>query len=148
MILIGIRLFQKPKPNMIRHINSKDASFGKITVSSINNDKIRRSHNRPQAISHLDFAIISGKRDMAEQRRLVRSGASQTLHSRHLTGHAIDVVPLDPKTGKGRFSRALALEVAAAFYAAGQDCDVPITWGGMWSQFEDTPHFEIPIRGH
>lgn len=25
---------------------------------------------------------------------------------------------------------------------------VPITWGGMWSQFEDTPHFEIPIRGH
>ena len=74
MIFIGIRLFQKPKPNMIRHINSKDASFGKITVSSINNDKIRRSHNRSQAISHLDFAIISGKRDMAEQRRLVRSG--------------------------------------------------------------------------
>jgi peptidoglycan L-alanyl-D-glutamate endopeptidase CwlK len=107
-----------------------------------------RVARRALAISRLDFAIISGKRDMAEQRRLVRSGASQTLHSRHLTGHAIDVVPLDPKTGKGRFSRALALEVAAAFYAAGQDCDVPITWGGMWSQFEDTPHFEIPIRGH
>ena len=107
-----------------------------------------RVARRALAISRLDFAIISGKRDMAKQRRLVRSGASQTLHSCHLTGHAIDVVPLDPKTGKGRFSRALALEVAAAFYAAGQDCDVPITWGGMWSQFEDTPHFEIPIRGH
>lgn len=54
MIFIGIRLFQKPKPNMIRHINSKDASFGKITVSSINNDKIRRSHYRSQSIIATD----------------------------------------------------------------------------------------------
>ncbi len=98
------------------------------------------------AISRIDFAIISGKRDMAEQRRLVRSGASQTLHSRHLTGHAIDVVPIDPSTGKGRFHRALALEVAAAFYEASQQHNVPLRWGGMWTQFEDTPHFEIPLR--
>ena len=101
---------------------------------------------RALALSRVDFAVISGKRDMAEQRRLVRSGASKTLHSRHLTGHAVDIVPIDPETGKGRFCRALALEVAAAFYAASQQYGIPIAWGGMWSQFEDTPHFEIPIK--
>lgn len=86
---------------------------------------------RALALSRVDFAIISGKRDMAEQRRLVRSGPSQTLHSRHLTGHAIDIVPLDPNTGKGRFSRGLALEFAVAFFAAGQECGVAIAGGDV-----------------
>ena len=99
---------------------------------------------RALVLTRVDFTIISGRRNMAEQRRLVRQGVSRTLYSRHLSGHALDLVPLDPVTGKGRFSRDLAVEVAAAFYEAGYQLNTAIRWGGMWGDFEDIPHMEIP----
>ncbi|MGB2096616.1 MAG: M15 family metallopeptidase [Candidatus Puniceispirillales bacterium] len=102
---------------------------------------------RALALTKVDFTIISGRRDMAEQRRLVRQWVSRTLHYRHLTGHALDLVPLDPATGKGRFSRDLAIEVAVAFHEAGYQLHTPIRWGGMWAEFEDIPHVEIPDSG-
>ena len=71
--------------------------------------------------SRVDFTIISARRTIEEQRRLVAMGKSRTLRSRHLKGEALDFVPLDPTTGKGRFDRALAIEVAAAF----MDADTP-----------------------
>lgn len=70
-------------------------------------------------------------------------GKSRTLRSRHLKGEALDFVPLDPTTGKGRFDRALAIEVAAAFMDAGLELGVPVRWGGMWRNFEDIPHIEL-----
>ena len=99
---------------------------------------------RALVLTRVDFTIISGRRNMAEQRRLVRQGVSRTLYSRHLSGHALDLVPLDPVTGKGRFPRDLAVEVAAAFYEAGYQLNTAIRWGGMWADFEDIPHMEIP----
>ncbi len=94
-------------------------------------------------LSRVDFTIISARRTIAEQRRLVAVGKSQTMRSRHLTGHALDFVPLDPTTGKGRFDRALAIEVAAAFMDAGVALNTPVKWGGMWQSFEDIPHIEL-----
>ena len=99
---------------------------------------------RALVLTRVDFTIISGRRNMTEQRRLVQQGVSRTLYSRHLSGHALDLVPLDPATGKGRFSRDLAVEVAAAFYEAGYQLNTAIRWGGMWADFEDIPHMEIP----
>lgn len=96
--------------------------------------------------SRVDFTIISGLRTMAEQEKLVAAGKSKTLNSRHLEGRALDFVPLDPITGKGRFDRALAIEVAAAFMDAGTSLGCPIKWGGMWKNFEDIPHIEMANR--
>jgi peptidoglycan L-alanyl-D-glutamate endopeptidase CwlK len=93
--------------------------------------------------SRVDFTIISARRTLSEQKRLVAAGKSQTLRSRHLNGQALDFVPLDPTTGKGRFDRALAIEVAAAFMDAGTALDCPVKWGGMWTGFEDIPHIEM-----
>jgi len=93
--------------------------------------------------TRVDFTIISARRTMEEQRRLVAAGKSRTLRSRHLKGEALDFAPLDPATGKGRFDRGLAIEVAAAFMDAGQELGIPIRWGGMWRQFEDIPHIEM-----
>ena len=94
-------------------------------------------------LSRVDFTIISARRTLAEQRQLVAAGKSQTMRSRHLTGHALDFVPLDPTTGKGRFDRALAIEVAAAFMDVGIALKTPVKWGGMWQNFEDIPHIEL-----
>ena len=41
--------------------------------------------------SLVPFSVSEGLRSMARQREMVRAG-SQTLRSRHLTGHAVDVV--------------------------------------------------------
>lgn len=99
--------------------------------------------------SRVDFTIISARRTRAEQKRLVEAGKSRTMRSRHLTGQALDFVPLDPTTGKGRFDRALALEVAVAFLDAGVLLNCPVIWGGVWREFEDIPHIEMwrPPKG-
>ena len=94
-------------------------------------------------ITRIDFAIISGKRTIKEQKELVKKGKSKTLNSRHLSGNAIDIAPIDPKTGKGKFDRTLALEIATAFYQAAQNQGAKIEWGGTWKNFEDIPHFEL-----
>ena len=99
---------------------------------------------RALALTRVDFTIISGRRNMDQQRRLVRQGASRILHSRHLSGHALDLVPNDPVTGKGQFSHDLVVEVAVAFYEAGYQLNTAIRWGGMWADFEDILHMEIP----
>lgn len=48
----------------------------------------------------IPFTVIEGLRSAERQRQLVAAGASKTQNSRHLTGHAADLWPLDPVTGK------------------------------------------------
>ncbi|EFF73919.1 hypothetical protein [Achromobacter piechaudii] len=48
---------------------------------------------RAVQISVQEFAVHDGIRTLAEQQKMVQSGASQTMDSRHLTGHAVDLVP-------------------------------------------------------
>ena len=77
---------------------------------------------------------------------------SKVLRSGPVTDHgisreALDFVPLDPTTGKGRFDRGLAVEVAVAFLDAGQELAIPVKWGGMWHRFEDIPHIELINSG-
>ena len=42
-------------------------------------------------ITTVDFTVLEGLRDPARQKTLMESGASQTLNSRHITGHAVDL---------------------------------------------------------
>ncbi len=42
--------------------------------------------------SPVEFQITEGRRSIEKQRQLVAKGASKTMRSRHLTGHAVDVV--------------------------------------------------------
>ena len=44
-------------------------------------------------ITDQDFTVIEGLRDIDRQRELFKSGASTTMNSRHLTGHAVDIAP-------------------------------------------------------
>ena len=57
-------------------------------------------------ITAQDFAVNEGLRTLERQRRLVASGASQTLNSKHLKqadgfGHAVDLVPWGDFDGNG-----------------------------------------------
>lgn len=44
-------------------------------------------------ITEMDFFVGEGIRSPERQKRLVESGASRTMNSRHLTGHAVDLHP-------------------------------------------------------
>jgi peptidoglycan L-alanyl-D-glutamate endopeptidase CwlK len=89
------------------------------------------------------FIVTEGLRTMERQSQLAREGRSQTMRSRHLTGHAVDLAVLDDD-GKARWDapayRALAAEVKAAAAVEG----VPIGWGGDFRGFFDGPHFQLP----
>ncbi len=89
------------------------------------------------------FRVIEGLRSMDRQAELVRAGRSQTMRSRHLTGHAVDLAALD-EAGRVTWARpayeALASQVKAAAAVEG----VPIGWGGDFRGFFDGPHFQLP----
>jgi peptidoglycan L-alanyl-D-glutamate endopeptidase CwlK len=99
---------------------------------------------RAIAITDLDFGITEGLRTVERQRELLAAGASRTMNSRHLTGHAIDVVALIG--GEVRWDWPLYAQLALHFKKAASEVGVPIVWGGDWKTFRDGPHYELPRK--
>ena len=100
--------------------------------------------DRALRMSRLDLAVIEGVRTLERQRELVNSGASQTMKSRHLTGHAVDIAPLDPATGKVSWDWPLYHQIAKTIKEAAELEGVQIEWGGDWKSFKDGPHWQLP----
>ena len=93
-------------------------------------------------ISTVDFTVLEGLRSLERQKALVAAGASQTMKSRHLDGHAVDLGAwVDDKVD---WSWPLYSKVADAMKQAAKDVNVPIEWGGDWTTFKDGPHFQLP----
>jgi len=91
--------------------------------------------------SEIDFVVLEGLRSKARQAQLLKAGASQTMNSRHITGHAVD---LGACVGKEvRWDWPLYHKIAKAVKQAATDLNVPIVWGGDWKSFRDGPHFEL-----
>jgi len=130
-------------------------------LEGVHEDLVKIAH-RAIELSSQDFSITCGLRTRAEQARLVDIGKSQTMDSRHLTGHAIDVVPYPVSWDWEKF-----FPIADAFIKASHQLDTPLRWGGNWrvhdlrkwhgtarllnqkysGSFPDGPHMEIP-RGY
>lgn len=96
---------------------------------------------RAAELTPIPFEVIEGLRTVERQKQLVAAGASKTMNSRHITGHAIDIAPTIE--GKIRWDWPLFRQVAPAFKQAAQDLDRAIVWGGDWTTFKDGPHFEL-----
>lgn len=109
---------------------------------------LRRVVDRALQDSPLDFVVIEGLRTEERQRELVREGKSRTMNSRHLTGHAVDLLPIDPATGKGAFDWDLYNVLGPAVEAAARAEGVEIDWGGRWKSFKDGPHFELDRKAY
>lgn len=95
----------------------------------------------------LPFAVIEGLRTLARQKQLVASGASRTMNSRHLTGHAVDLAPLGPD-GKISWDWPLYHRLAPAMKAAAAKEGVAVEWGGDWRSFKDGPHWQLPWKDY
>lgn len=92
-------------------------------------------------VSEIDFAVTEGLRSIERQRGLFAAGATRTMNSRHLTGHAVDLAAVID--GQIRWDWPLYEKLAKAMFAAAKELDIPIIWGGHWAQFRDGPHFEL-----
>ena len=91
--------------------------------------------------SGMDFIVTEGLRTLDRQKLLKAKGASRTLRSRHLTGHAIDVaVKVD---GKVRWDWPLYTKLSKHMKAAARAEKVSIEWGGDWKSFRDGPHYQL-----
>lgn len=97
---------------------------------------------RAAEICEIDFIVTEGLRTMKRQRALLAAGASKTLKSRHLTGHAIDVAPVID--GEVRWDWPPFYLIADAMKKAADELGVKIEWGGDWRNFKDGPHFQLP----
>lgn len=110
------------------------------------------------ALSDLDFTVLEGLRTVERQTQLVNQGASRTMNSRHITGHAVDLGALID--GSVRWDWGLYLKLGEVMRAASLAEKIPIRWGGTWKllsaiegpitskilsrSFPDGPHFELP----
>lgn len=127
------------------------------------NANLAKVVKRAIEISNTDFMVIEGLRTLERQKELVRKGASKTMNSRHLTGHAVDIVPV--VDGKVSWNFDHYYPLAKAMAQASNEFGVKVRWGGAWSvitgksgtpqdwvkayragggRFLDGPHFELP----
>lgn len=95
-------------------------------------------------ITEIDFAVLEGVRSKTRQEQLVKAGASQTMRSRHLTGHAVDLGAY--VAGSVRWDWPLYHKLAVAVKQAAAELQVPIEWGGDWTTFKDGPHWQLPWK--
>ena len=101
-----------------------------------------RIARRALELSPVDFGITEGMRTLERQKQLVAAGASKTMKSRHITGHALDVVAY---VGTDvRWDWPLYDTIATAMQMAARDLGVPIEWGGDWVSLRDGPHYQLP----
>lgn len=120
-----------------------------FTLSAKSLGRLAGVHPRLQAVVKLaiqmtpvDFAVLEGVRTIERQRELFKAGASKTMRSRHLSGHAVDLGAI--VGGQVRWDWPLYHQVAAAVKTAAQQLGVPLEWGGDWETFKDGPHFQLP----
>ncbi|WP_422023336.1 M15 family metallopeptidase [Pyruvatibacter mobilis] len=89
----------------------------------------------------VDFTVLEGMRSEERQRELYDKGATTTMNSRHLTGHAVD---LGAWVGREvRWDWPLYHKIAAAMKDSAARLGVALDWGGDWKSFPDGPHFQL-----
>jgi peptidoglycan L-alanyl-D-glutamate endopeptidase CwlK len=99
---------------------------------------------RASEITEIDFAVLEGVRSKTRQEQLVKAGASQTMRSRHLTGHAVDLGAY--VAGSVRWDWPLYHKLAVGVKQAAAELGIPIEWGGDWTTFKDGPHWQLPWK--
>lgn len=85
----------------------------------------------------VDFGVTYGVREVEEQARLVASGRSQTMKSKHLVqddsfGHAVDVVAYDGPDVVWEIN--VYDDICDAFRKAAIVVGVAVKWGAAWSE--------------
>ena len=85
----------------------------------------------------IDFGVTCGLRTRKEQERLVASGRSQTMNSKHIPqadgmSHAVDLVAYDGPSPVWELN--MYDDICDAMAAAAREVGCKIKWGAAWSE--------------
>lgn len=102
---------------------------------------------RAAELSPVEFRVLEGLRTRERQAQLVKQGASHTMRSRHITGHAVDIAPYLDTDGDG--DREVSWHwphynaLAPWIKRAAEQEGVKVVHGASWRTFPDAPHWEL-----
>jgi hypothetical protein len=96
--------------------------------------------------SSVPFLVTEGLRTIARQRELVAAGASTTMNSRHITGHAVDIVPI--VGGSICWKTPAFKQPLDAIRQAAKKLKVNVEFGADWRSFKDYPHVQLSRKSH
>ena len=93
--------------------------------------------SRAIELTKIDFGVTYGVRSVEEQEKLVASGRSQTMKSKHLIqdsgySHAVDVVAYDGSDVVWELN--VYDDICDAFKQAAEENEVAVKWGAAWSE--------------
>jgi peptidoglycan L-alanyl-D-glutamate endopeptidase CwlK len=142
-----------------------------LHLAGVHPDLVRVVRRAAEGGAMFRVPLDGGRRTPERQAELMRAGKTQTLNSRHLTGHAVDILPL--VEGQPTFDWKYYFPLADAVADAARAEGVPLIWGGAWGRtvqdwpqgsakqaqaayvaerraagqrpFLDGPHFELPV---
>ncbi len=98
-------------------------------------------------LSKIDFGVpeYGGLRTVEDQKFLFQTGKSKadgiSRPSYHQSGRAVDVYAYID--GAASWEECHLLYVAAAVLQASNKLGYHVSWGGLWANFVDMPHFQI-----
>jgi peptidoglycan L-alanyl-D-glutamate endopeptidase CwlK len=107
---------------------------------------LRKVVERAIELTKVDFTVLEGVRTVTRQKQLVASGASTTMNSRHLTGHAVDLGAY--VGGSVRWDWPLYYKIADAMKQSAKELNVDLEWGGDWKTFKDGPHYQLSWKSY
>jgi peptidoglycan L-alanyl-D-glutamate endopeptidase CwlK len=141
-----------------------------LRLAGVHPDLMRVVRRAAEGGAMFRVPLDGGRRTPERQAELMRAGKTQTLNSRHLTGHAVDLAPLVGTDVSWDWKHFYPMADAIAHAARAEG--VPIIWGGAWGRlvqdwpkggakaaqdayvserraagrkpFLDGPHFELP----
>lgn len=160
-------LLDEPTNEPVKKSNFTLSELSLSRLKGVNPDLVKVV-KRAIEITGVDFRVSEGLRTKERQAELVRQGASQTMNSRHLTGHAVDLVAIVDGQVSWNFNHYYT--IAKAMAQASTELGVAVRWGGAWTninrkdgtpqdwvkaykaerkllgkkEFLDGVHFEIP----
>jgi peptidoglycan LD-endopeptidase CwlK len=108
--------------------------------------------DRATTLSRIAFIVLEGRRSVERQAMLYASGISDTMNSRHLTGHAVDLAPW--ANGAVPWEDTASFHVIRdAMFAAAGEFGAILRWGAEWREevhsrnkkeiIYEGPHFEL-----
>lgn len=121
-------------------------NFGKTSLEKLStvHPDLQKLFKEAITNSPYDFSITEGVRSLERQKELVAQKKSTTMHSRHLTGHAVDIAVI--VDGKISWDIRVYKAVADHVKNVAKLMSIPIEWGGDWKSFIDGPHFQLPEK--
>ena len=116
-------------------------SLGKL--EGVSNDLVE-TVKKAIELTSVDFGVIYGPRTITEQEKLVATGRSQTMKSKHLlqddgTAHAVDLMAY--QDGAPCWEIQVYDEIADAMKEAAVRTGTKIRWGAAW-QIDDLRDWE------